>query len=195
MLLLLLLPQLSWAKVGFEGAIGLPEVTMTNGDSSKAHYSGVTLKGSLQLPLYETKFFSGQARPLVKYLDLKNNSNNNDQREMGNHLGLGLGLRFELYRFFLEGSYQMMIARHYWVGKKDNYLEFEYSNIDLTLGFSLKLSKVLRTSFSYSTSSATISKNDLNMIQDANMKEVIYWIHMTFSTGLATGKFFQTLFK
>ncbi len=95
-----------------DGAAGMPAMTISNPDGTSAGYDGISLQGRVQFPLVESGRFSWALTGVVRYHDLENTKSSNDESEVANHLGPGLGFNFNFGQINLGYEYMMMKARH-----------------------------------------------------------------------------------
>lgn len=187
--------SLSFAGIGFDGALGYPSATITNPDESKATYSGVSVAGRFVAPLIETAGFDMTFDLCGRYVDLSNTANSAAQRETGNHIGLGAGLTLRLGKLYFGADYLHMRARHFFVGNKDEYLEYEYEPVNFFGGIKFAVGKSLSVAATYSHASASIPAKYTGLSDDSKYTDNIYWLHLTYETGLPFGQFFIDLFK
>lgn len=192
-LLLFILNSQAYANgVSFEAAIGYPEVSLQNPNSGEAVYSGIAVSGKLYAPIYVAGSFSSNFTFSGRYLDLNNNSNSNAQRETGNHIGLGGGLRFKIHKIVLGANYHLIKARHFWVGSTTNdYKEYDYGLFSYYAGLEWLFSKNFGLSMSYESAAANIEIEN----NPVPYSENTIWLHFRFDTGMPFWGFLGSLFK
>ena len=182
----------AWGQgVSFEAAIGSPEVTLQNPTGGVAVYSGLAVTGRLYAPIYTDGIFTSNFVFSGRYVDLNNNSNSPLQRETGNHIGLGGGLHFKIYRIVTGASYHLAKGRHFWVGDTNNqYTEFDYNVISYYMGLEFMFSKAFGLTLSYETATADMVVEN----NDVPYKENTLWLHFRFNTGDSVGGFLGKIF-
>ncbi|RME16057.1 MAG: hypothetical protein D6797_05320 [Bdellovibrio sp.] len=181
--------------VGFNMALGYPQVTITRTSGEESFYSGISILGKAFFPFYNTSSASIDGTIVGKYIDLSNNANNSTQKEFSNQIGGGLGLHFRLFRLFLGAEYYMMAGRHYWVGDISDTLEYRYNLFEYYVGFHINLTKALRVAFSYDIGTGNIPKSKTLLSSDSQYGEQIIWLHLIYGTGQTPSQFFSKIFK
>ena len=194
-LILLLLTQHGYAGISFEGSIGMPNSSITNPESSIAHYSGVSASARFVAPFVELGPFECTFDLIGKYVDLNNTANQSAQRETGNHIGLGTGLTMRLGKLYFGLDFTEMRARHFFVGNKNEYLEYEYGAPTTFVGFNYSFNNVLSAKLSYSQLSTEIKSSYTGLDSNSKYSENIVWLWLSYDTGMGLGKFFAALFK
>ncbi|MCB0413799.1 MAG: hypothetical protein KDD50_05670 [Bdellovibrionales bacterium] len=181
--------------VSAQGNFGLPSSQITNPDGSTAFYSGIGLKADLSIPLYTPGGFATAFRLNIKYLDLQNSANSSSQRETGNHIGGGAGLKLNFYRIFMTYDFNVMKARHFFVGDINHYLEYDYNSAGYSVGLEFSTSKTFSGVISYSINSGNIPKAATGFTSDSSYSDSLIWIGVKYKTGLPFGKFLESIFK
>ena len=198
-LFLLTLPLLFTANTSYatgvmaEAQLGFPNVQIDNPDGSSAYYGGLSLLAKLTMPAYQTKNFGISITGIGRFLDINNNSNSVQQRETGTHIGPGLGVKLNFYRFFLGYDAYYMKARHFWVGTQNKYLEYSYNTSNIYGGIDFNFGKNLNAALSYSLASGNISKAETGLAADTPYSDSIIWLHIGISTGQGFGKFMSDI--
>lgn len=180
--------------VSMAASMGQSTVTLSPANQGDAIYSGINLMGQLHIPFYESTAYSARLGFSGRYLDLTNNSNSSSQREGGNHLGLGMGLKFTVYRLVFGVDYYRVKARHYWVGDVNDYREFNFPIINWYAGLDFSVSKVFRVSLLYSNGSGTIDRADVALDGDAKYEDTTIWLQFSYGTGDSFTQFLSSLF-
>ncbi len=180
--------------VAFDGSIGLPTLSVENPDNSKAHYSGVALAGRVHFPIYSNSPFSSSLLAGLKYLDLKNNANSGDQKELVNQIGPTVGLRLQYAKLFVQAEYAYMLARHYSVGTVSRELSFNYSGLQYGAGLQIPLG-TLSLGASYQISNGTYPAAKTGLSEDSAYSESLVMFHLVWNTGAGLSQFFLDLFR
>jgi hypothetical protein len=184
-----------YAGIGFDGSIGYPVATITNPDDTKAHYSGLSLQGRFISPLIESGSFDLTLDLIGRYIDMGNTANAAAQRESGSQMGLGAGLTLRLGKVYLGADMIQARARHFFVGNKDEYLEYEMTQMSAFLGLRFQIGKAMSAALTYSQASAPIESKFTGLETNSKYVDTITWLHLTYETGQPLGKFFGDLFK
>lgn len=194
-LFILFSPPHSKAGISFDGSIGLPNASITNPESSHAYYSGVSASARFVAPMVELGPFEFTFDFIGKYVDLNNTANQSAQRETSNHIGLGTGLTLRLGKLYFGLDFTEMRARHFFVGNKNEYLEYEYGAPTSFVGINYSFNKVLSTKLTYSQLSTEIKSSYTGLDSNSKYKESIISLWLSYDTGMGLGQFFTSLFK
>lgn len=192
---LLLSTSLCYAGISFDGSIGSPSSTITNPQASKAYYSGVSASARFVAPFLEVGPLECSFDFIGKYVDLNNTANGSSQRETGNHIGLGSGLTVRVGKLYFGLDFTEMRARHFFVGNKNEYLEYEYGAPSTFIGLNYSFNNVLSAKLTYSQLSTQIKSSYTGLDTSSKYSENILWIWLSYDTGMGLGKFFTALFK
>lgn len=185
----------SYAGISFDGSIGAPNATITNPQSTQAYYSGVSASARFVAPIIEIGPFECTFDLIGKYVDLNNTANQSTQRETGNHIGLGTGLTLRLGKLYFGLDFTEMRARHFFVGNKNEYLEYEYGAPTSFVGINYSFNNVLSAKLTYSQLSTEIKSSYTGLDSNSKYKESIVWLWLSYDTGMGLGRFFTALFK
>jgi hypothetical protein len=181
--------------VSFSAGMGYPSAEATNPDGDRVFYSGIAAVGKLGIPIVEGAYGRISFDVNLRYLDMNNNSNTDQQRETGNHIGLAPGMEIRFFRFVFATNYYFTKARHYWVGDLDDFQEFDIANLEMNYGIELNLFKGISISFLHSTSTATISKEYTELDKDTPYKDSIFWLRLNFFTNTSIKQMLGPILK
>lgn len=190
------LRTLAGAKDGvlFDGALGLPAITISNPNGENAGYEGISLQGRLFAPIYSDGAFHTQLHGVLRYHDLENKYSSDGQTEVANHIGPGVGLSIRLGRLTLGGEYSLMKARHYYIGHIGLKTEYDYAVGTAFAGFVVPFGD-LSVGLGYNYSVGKIKKDETGLSKDSDYAEQSIWFHMTYNTGASVGDFARKLVR
>lgn len=180
--------------VTFDGALGMPAVTIENPNGQKAGYSGLSLQGRLLAPIYGDNGFSTQIHGVLRYHDLENKLRSEHGTEVANHIGPGLGLSFRLGRLTAGYEYMLMEARHYFIGNIGHKTTYSYTASTAFVGFVVPFGD-LGVGIGYNYTMGNISKDETGLSKDSPYNEQSIWFHLTYDTGTSLGEFAKKLVK
>ena len=193
-------PQALAAKGGkagnlkFEGSLGIPNVGIENPDGSSAYYDGLSLMGRIIAPVYGKNQFWVSLVANLRYMDLENTANNDNQKEFASQLGPGLGLRFNVGRIFLGLDYFVIRNRHYAFGGISKELEYNSSPMSYYIGMEFPLGS-LSLGINYAMSTGTIAVDDTKLAEAAPYTDSVAMVTLTWDSGVSFGKFASGLVK
>jgi hypothetical protein len=187
-----------WARDGERGvkmevSIGMPSLSITNPDGSKANYGGLAGAAKGLLPLIGSGSFRTNFTAGFRYLDFENKANG-DQSEYAQYLGPGLGLELSLSRFVLGADYFFLKGRHTTVGTFSHKTEFDITGLNYYAGIQHKFGSA-SIGLIWSQMNATISGGDVGISGDSKWANQTYWLQFTYHFKSDTGKFLKGLFK
>jgi hypothetical protein len=173
--------------------IGHPFVNIKNPDSSKAYYDGVGVRFGLLQPIIDKVSWDVALSGGVKYLDLKNTANNDDQQEVANLIGPYAGLAIRWTRFWFGANYNQIWARHYATGQLSGRSEYNFNAIEYFGGVYFQFSR-LGLGLQYSMMDSSVGKGNTGLNSDAPYKESFITIQFTFNIGQNLWQMIQSLF-
>ena len=182
-------------SLSFGLSAGLPFSEIKNPDSTTAYYSGLSLTGRGNFPLYSSEQFSTSLVGSLRYLDLKNTANNSTQSEIAQYLGPGVGMQFSLLKFVLGAEYYLMLARHYTVGTNSEQLNYQMMTLNYYLGYRVELGARAALAFSWSQASGRVPKKKTKFNSNSPYKDQVYWVHFIYFTGSSLSDFAKSLFR
>ncbi|MCB0349992.1 MAG: hypothetical protein KDD38_02340 [Bdellovibrionales bacterium] len=186
--------QATQSGVRFDGAVGMPAVTITNPNKTTAGYDGISLQGRLFTPIVEDSSINILAQAVLRYHDLKNTQSTDAETEVANHIGPGLGLTFTFARLSLGYEYMLMKARHYYIGSTGRQIEFDYTASNIFAGITIPFGD-LGIGFSYNYATGKAGKGETGLTKDSDYTEQSIWFHISYSTGSALGDLARSLVK
>ena len=173
--------------------VGYTYVTLKNPDGSKALYDGVGLRASLDIPLLDTESFDIYFSPTLKYLDLSNTANSQNQFESANIFGPGLGLAFNWSHLWFGANYFQLWGRHAATGNFSDRTKYAVQSLEYFGGLHWQFNQ-LGLGLIYSQGSARISKKDTHLNKNTPYDESMISLQITFSLGKSTWEVIQSLF-
>ncbi|MCB0394370.1 MAG: hypothetical protein KDD25_07410 [Bdellovibrionales bacterium] len=181
--------------VRFSASAGYSMVEIVNSDHTKAYYGGLSAMGGFDVPVIDDKWFRAGLGANIRYIDMSNNADSDEQRETGNHLGYGPSVNFRFFKFLVGAEYYWVNAKHYWVGELNDFREFDMNVFSYYGGMDFNLFKGISISVLYTKGTGVISKKDLELPNDATYNENIIWINFNFFTGSSLGELVEPVFK
>lgn len=173
--------------------VGYTYVTLKNPDGSKALYDGVGLRASLDIPLYDSTSFDIFFSPTLKYLDLSNTANSQNQFESANIFGPGVGLAFNWSHIWFGANYFQLWGRHAATGSFSDRTKYAAQSLEYFGGLHWQFNQ-LGLGLIYSQGSAKISKKDTHLNTSTPYDESMISLQVTFSLGKSTWEVIQSLF-
>lgn len=161
-----------------DAALGRPSVSITNPTGSKAVYDGISVVGSLMIPLFGDRDFSTNLYGAIRYHDLEN-TYKSDAVEFANHIGPALGFQFVYSKLYLKLDYAAMKARHYMIGVVSNRYEYSYQATNATVGID-GMFRDIRIGLAYTLGMGTIKASDTGLTKDSDVAEHTIWLNVTY---------------
>ncbi len=185
----------SQAGIGFDIGLGYPNAYVSNPDGSRSNYTGLAAEGRFVTPVVTGSRGAITLDLVGRYVDLNNTASSAAQRENGNLLGLGISPTLLFGKIYFGADFIYMRARHFFVGTKNQYIEYEMPIVGYFVGLKTEIGKSLQVSVSYSQASGQIPSSKTLLSEDSPYRDSIYWVKFTYDTGAPLGKFFLDLFQ
>ena len=181
--------------LSFELSLSQPTAKIDFGAPIDAIYSGLGVHGRVVFPMYFGKAGSANFTLGAKFLNLTNNLNSTETKEISQYLGPVAGLKFSLYRLFFGAEYSYLSANHYWIGDNSDELAFNLGQFSYFAGLSFKITDDLDFAVEYNLGSGKVPKNATGITQDGTFSDETLWLKFIYTSGKSFNDFLKSAFK
>jgi len=178
--------------VKMELSIGMPNLTITNPDSTKASYTGLSSAVKGFIPFMSANTFRADLTGGIQYYDFNNTANGN-QSEYAQYIGPGVGLEFSLSHIFFGGDILYLKGRHTAIGTFSHKSEFDISGMNMYAGYRVEFGTGAFGCV-WSKMSTTIPGSAVNISGNSKWDEEAYWLQFSYNFKIKAGDFFSALF-
>ncbi|MGE4132026.1 MAG: hypothetical protein AB7F86_10350 [Bdellovibrionales bacterium] len=174
-------------------SLGMPYLTITNPDETKANYDGLAASARGFIPIFYGDKFRTDLTGSFRYLDFENKANGSSQSEYASYLGPGAGLELTVYNIYVGASYFYYKGRHTSVGTISHKAEFQISGMSQYIGIRFEFG-LGALGLSYSQMSAKVPGSAVGLSSSSDWDQSTLWLQFTYNFKTTTGKFLQSLF-